>query len=479
MRRGSSVAAAILLAASPFAGAIAAPAQAATAASMPALQLAQSGVPASVVADVQSLLNTLGYNSGPVDGLMGSRTRGAIREYQRDTGLPVTAQPSYELRADLRGSVQTAKSGKAEQAAADQSQDSAARLVSEVQSELRRLGYEVPVVNGRMDASTREAIRAYERDNNLLVTGEASTELQAHIRNKADGTPRDFSSRETVRDVQSMLNQRGYNAGPTDGIMGPATRSAIRTFRSDANMELSGRVDAPLLQELGLEAKTTAAAPPADEEPVYETAVIDTFDDGDFTRDPYWRIMAGTVNVTSDGWLESRVDIPQTSQNFGDYGKQILDAALGDSLGINFPSAPNVAAIATSAKVSNGFRARFDVRGDAGEKGTFALGTYQGDSGQGYRVTAVPGGVQLMSVTQSGVRTIAESRSVDLGDGQRHTVELHRDADGSMWVVADGRTVISASDRTFSDPFNGIALINAGGHWMVDRVEVQNRPTIN
>jgi peptidoglycan hydrolase-like protein with peptidoglycan-binding domain len=41
------------------------------------------------VADLQRSLNSKGYDCGPVDGIMGTRTRQAIRSFQRDQGLPV------------------------------------------------------------------------------------------------------------------------------------------------------------------------------------------------------------------------------------------------------------------------------------------------------------------------------------------------------------------------------------------------------
>jgi peptidoglycan hydrolase-like protein with peptidoglycan-binding domain len=38
------------------------------------------------------------YYVGEVDGVVDDQTRAAIRAYQRDAGLPVTGQPSAELR---------------------------------------------------------------------------------------------------------------------------------------------------------------------------------------------------------------------------------------------------------------------------------------------------------------------------------------------------------------------------------------------
>ena len=41
---------------------------------------------------VQGLLLNAGYNPGPLDGLWGSKTGGAVRDFQRDHGLPFTGE---------------------------------------------------------------------------------------------------------------------------------------------------------------------------------------------------------------------------------------------------------------------------------------------------------------------------------------------------------------------------------------------------
>jgi hypothetical protein len=46
--------------------------------------------PDRVIADVQSVLQQMGYYTGEVDGLLGPLTRQALRDYQADHGLAVT-----------------------------------------------------------------------------------------------------------------------------------------------------------------------------------------------------------------------------------------------------------------------------------------------------------------------------------------------------------------------------------------------------
>lgn len=58
-------------------------------------------------------------------------------------------------------------------------------------------------------------------------------------------------SQETmVLQVQRRLNELGYNAGPTDGLMGRKTRSAIQQFQRDYGFAATGAVDQLLLQQL-------------------------------------------------------------------------------------------------------------------------------------------------------------------------------------------------------------------------------------
>jgi peptidoglycan hydrolase-like protein with peptidoglycan-binding domain len=54
-----------------------------------------------------------------------------------------------------------------------------------------------------------------------------------------------------VRKVQTLLKQKGIAAGPLDGVAGPLTRAAIRTFQERYGMKPSGDIDNQLLLGLG------------------------------------------------------------------------------------------------------------------------------------------------------------------------------------------------------------------------------------
>lgn len=57
-------------------------------------------------------------------------------------------------------------------------------------------------------------------------------------------------ARQIVREVQSLLNERGYDAGTADGLIGPRTREAIRHFQSDAGLPQTGEASTDVLEAL-------------------------------------------------------------------------------------------------------------------------------------------------------------------------------------------------------------------------------------
>lgn len=55
---------------------------------------------------------------------------------------------------------------------------------------------------------------------------------------------------KAIRNIQGILNNNGFDAGPPDGIIGDKTISAIRAFQISIGMEPTGRVSDELVREL-------------------------------------------------------------------------------------------------------------------------------------------------------------------------------------------------------------------------------------
>lgn len=63
----------------------------------------------------------------------------------------------------------------------------------------------------------------------------------------------------STRQVQQALNQRGFNAGGADGMMGPRTRGALQSFQRANNLQVTGQADAATMAALNLSAGRSQA----------------------------------------------------------------------------------------------------------------------------------------------------------------------------------------------------------------------------
>jgi peptidoglycan hydrolase-like protein with peptidoglycan-binding domain len=57
---------------------------------------------------------------------------------------------------------------------------------------------------------------------------------------------------EEITTVQKSLTDKGYDAGPADGILGPRTRAGIRQYQTAEKLPVTGRLDADTAGKLGV-----------------------------------------------------------------------------------------------------------------------------------------------------------------------------------------------------------------------------------
>jgi peptidoglycan hydrolase-like protein with peptidoglycan-binding domain len=131
------------------------------------------------------------------------------------------------------------------------------KLVKAIQRELSDRGYAVGEENGVLGLQSRTAIVAYEFDEQMPLTGEASeTVLKSLIFGRAAGkggpgpVERFERRRRLVTEVQEALAAMHYRSGPADGRFDAETREAIRKFESDRRLQAAGRLTERVLLEL-------------------------------------------------------------------------------------------------------------------------------------------------------------------------------------------------------------------------------------
>lgn len=120
------------------------------------------------ILELQTLLNSLGYNAGSPDGLFGSNTRRAVRTFQADQSLPADGFPTAALLDRVR-----VRAGVAPEPPREP-RPLGASGVRELQRLLARLGYRPGAADGEIGTRTRNAIRAFERAQGMEARGRAT-----------------------------------------------------------------------------------------------------------------------------------------------------------------------------------------------------------------------------------------------------------------------------------------------------------------
>jgi peptidoglycan hydrolase-like protein with peptidoglycan-binding domain len=136
----------------------------------------------------------------------------------------------------------------------------ASARVREVQRKLNRLGYRAGAVDGLFGPVTDEAVRRFQRDNALAVDGIVGPRTLRELRSRSKRLERLLSEgvgfrkpngSVRVRSVQRKLNRLGYGAGKVDGLFGPRTDGAVRSFQAERGLQVDGIVGPQTLRRLG------------------------------------------------------------------------------------------------------------------------------------------------------------------------------------------------------------------------------------
>jgi peptidoglycan hydrolase-like protein with peptidoglycan-binding domain len=129
-----------------------------------------------LIANIQRELSRKGFYDGPSDGIWGSKTDAAVRDFLQASGLKVNPEANETLLHAISNYV--AKSVTTAAAPAPPATDPIAKLIApskrivSIQRALADFGYGQIKTTGVYDPETRNAIEKFERDHRLPVTGQ-------------------------------------------------------------------------------------------------------------------------------------------------------------------------------------------------------------------------------------------------------------------------------------------------------------------
>lgn len=213
---------------------------------------------------IQQKLAALGYEVGTPDGIAGSATSAAIRSFQNRHKLTADGKINQQWLPVLER-----------------------ELLRAIQQKLSAQGFSTGSADGKMGSVTERAIRSFQQQRKLTVTGQPSAELLLTLQQQPKlepiaktQTPKTQQpSSKQISAIQRRLHALGYDIGKIDGVAGALTTKAAKAFqtkqgsRADGqlNDQLLASLDAALLEQANAAAKLKAKQNTATDKPKSKT----------------------------------------------------------------------------------------------------------------------------------------------------------------------------------------------------------------
>lgn len=189
-----------------------------------------------ILKDTQFKMTRLGFDTKGSDGLMGKNTRAAILSYRDKKSL---SDPNYvHLDYLLINSVNSdyKKENKQREAKiALKARQAQQQKTQYVQAGLRTLGYRVGKIDGVAGSKTTNAIKRFQKKYKLSITGAANENTLAKMRYVF------------LKETQRKLNALGYSVGKPDGKLGRRTQKALTRYKKSVRLNSGQGLDATLI----------------------------------------------------------------------------------------------------------------------------------------------------------------------------------------------------------------------------------------
>lgn len=277
-------------------------------------QLFRFGDKGDAVKEIQKRLATAGYYHFDLDGVFGSRTKDAVENYQKDTGLQIDGiigEKTYEQLAGV-----------------------SLKVKNEIKTE-NNLLTPVFAANEEMEIPSP----------NIITT---VTKAEKNDLNTVD-LLKNGDTGQAVKDLQRLLKNKGYYSQRIDGTFGPVTEAAIRNYQINNSLTVDGIAGKRTILHL----KTAPSAPmtsrsstPVQQEPKVteseqqgEETIVAANDIISYAKTlmgtPY--IWGGTTPSGFDcsGFLmyvykKKGISIPRTVSDIWSYGQSVDNLQVGD-----------------------------------------------------------------------------------------------------------------------------------------------------
>lgn len=239
----------------------------------PVLRVGSTGAD---VSDLQSRLAELGYYTGSIDGMFSTGTQAAVVSFQSANGLSADGIAGRATQDKLYSTSAVAKSISASGSSSGYSllkNGSYGTAVRKLQVRLSELGYYNGGADGVYGTATENAVKSFQRTNNLTADGQAGSATQTRLYSASAKsasnpvtTPDPNQTRtmtmgmegNDVYAAQERLIELGYLNGVADGTFGTETQAAVVAFQKRNGLTADGRIGPATLKKINGAAKPAA-----------------------------------------------------------------------------------------------------------------------------------------------------------------------------------------------------------------------------
>ncbi len=187
------------------------------------------------VKQAQMELKNSGFDPGPIDGVMGTMTMTALRNFQSHNGLQVSGSLNSETESALQSGA----------TASNKTSDNSSSNQSRTQWSHESTNQPNESANQQGD---RSGSNIKSHDSNRSDSNVSSTSSTNSLSSNSGGTVNSggtMSNLEDIRQVQQSLMDLGYLPGDANGMLSSQTQQAIREFQFLNNLPVTGNVDEP------------------------------------------------------------------------------------------------------------------------------------------------------------------------------------------------------------------------------------------
>lgn len=267
-------------------------------------QLFRFGDKGDAVKEIQKKLYAAGYYHFDKDGIFGFRTEDAVRSYQKDNGLQIDGIVGEETYQHIAGvSIKVTIEKEEDQ-----------NLVTMVYSSYEVSDIPAPTITEQVTKQEKNDINTVD----LLKNGDSG---------------------QAVKDLQRLLQNKGYYQSRIDGQFGPMTEAAVRNYQIQNHLSVDGIAGKRTILHLktapaAAPMPSRSASPPTTSESTSGSNGIITYGKR-FIGTPY--VWGGTTPNGFDcsGFLmyiykKNGINIPRTVSDIWSFSSPVSSLQVGD-----------------------------------------------------------------------------------------------------------------------------------------------------